>query len=215
MKSFKLNEIKVFYQVPYSHSVNLPGGIGFARMYEEVLTEQVDTLYEFCSGPGFIGFYFLSKGMCENLILSDINPLAIECILRTIEYNDLGDKVEVWMSDGFKHIPYNVQADLIISNPPHHKKIYDGCRELLHVDSNWNLHQNYYENLHRFLSYGGKSIWIENSANGKPDGRYEGEGSTKDDFIPMIEKNKNIEYVSSKNCSFDEKYYFLETRRLK
>ena len=99
MKSFQLNGLKVFYQVPYSHSVNLPGGIGFARMYEEVLTEQVDTLYEICSGPAFIGFYFLSKGMCENLILSDINPLPIECILKTIEYNDLGDKVEVWMSD--------------------------------------------------------------------------------------------------------------------
>ena len=33
--------------------------------------------FEWCSGPGFIGFSMLGNGLCETLCLSDINPAAV------------------------------------------------------------------------------------------------------------------------------------------
>ena len=63
----------------------------------------------------FIGFTIYQR-------FNDYRP--IECLLKTIEINDLGDKV--W--NGLKHIPYNIKSDLVVCNPPQSE---------LEIDLNW------------------------------------------------------------------------------
>ena len=145
-----------------------------------------------------------------SFLKSDINPVAIECLLKTIEINDLGDKVKIFWSDGLKHIPYNIKSDLVVCNPPHHPELYDGCRELLHVDLNWELHKDYYRNLHKLLNKNGHSLLLENSSKGGPDGMYEGIGSKISDFDKMIEQNLKIKLVNTFESELESKYYFID-----
>jgi len=210
MEYVDINGISVAYTEPYSFINKLPGGVAFANLYCDVVTDKVNTLYELCSGPGFIGFTLLSKGLCDKVIFSDINPVAIECLLKTIEINDLGDKVKIFWSDGLKHIPYNIKSDLVVCNPPHHPELYDGCRELLQVDLNWELHKNYYKNLHKILNKNGHSLILENSSIGKADGMNEGPGSKISDFFEMIEQNLKIKLVNTFKSQLESKYYFID-----
>ena len=71
MEYVDINGISVAYTEPYSASYKLPGGVAFANLYCDVVSEKVNTLYELCSGPGFIGFTLLSKGLCDKVIFSD------------------------------------------------------------------------------------------------------------------------------------------------
>ena len=38
-------------------------------------------LFEWCAGPGFIGFALLADGLTGTLVLADVNPLAMQVAL--------------------------------------------------------------------------------------------------------------------------------------
>lgn len=66
---------------------------------------QVNSLYEFGCGPGFIGFSPLANGLCKRLCLTDVNPLAIAACNKTIKANGLEGKVKAYISDVLKNVP--------------------------------------------------------------------------------------------------------------
>jgi methylase of polypeptide subunit release factors len=74
--------------------------------------------FEWCSGPGFIGFSTLGNGLCETLCLSDVNPAAAASCQHTIDVNKLADRVSVYQSDNLKNIPISEEWNLVVSNPP-------------------------------------------------------------------------------------------------
>src|ERR1700722_6840762 len=41
-------------------------------------------VFEWCTGPGFIGFSLLAHGLAETLCLADVNPEAVAACRRTI-----------------------------------------------------------------------------------------------------------------------------------
>jgi len=41
--------------------------------------------FEWCAGPGFIGFSLIGHGLCRTLCLADINPQAVAACRRTVE----------------------------------------------------------------------------------------------------------------------------------
>ena len=43
--------------------------------------------FEWCAGPGFIGFSLLAHGLCETLCLADVNPEAVAACRRTVSLN--------------------------------------------------------------------------------------------------------------------------------
>lgn len=51
------------------------GGDIFGQDYLRIVKQlgKVNRLFEWCSGPGFIGFSLLANGMCDSLCLADIN----------------------------------------------------------------------------------------------------------------------------------------------
>jgi 16S rRNA G966 N2-methylase RsmD len=137
---------------------------------------RVNRLYEFCAGPGTIGFSLLAHGLCDELVVSDVNPEAIEVLRETIRLNDLDEKVTVYESDGLTDIPADERWDLVVSNPPHYPELVD-APALISDDPGWRLHRDFYRRVGDLLAPGGSLLMQENS-----------EGSTPDDFLPMIEE---------------------------
>jgi hypothetical protein len=80
-------------------------GQDYPRVLNELGIGRVDNLFEFCSGPGYIGFSLLANGFCKNLTLADINPRAVEAQKRTIEFNKINACVGSYISDVFSEIP--------------------------------------------------------------------------------------------------------------
>ena len=67
-------------QVCYTLGLN-GGGLGLSYEYVRLVKEQIGKVghvYEYCAGPGFIGFNLLANNLCDRLTLSDVNPEAIE-----------------------------------------------------------------------------------------------------------------------------------------
>jgi tRNA1(Val) A37 N6-methylase TrmN6 len=98
------------------------GGRGFGQDFIPLLQSlglpRQPRAFEWCAGPGFIGFSLLGHGLCETLCLADINPESESACERTSADNALSDRVSVYCSDNLRDIPKSEQWDLVVSNPP-------------------------------------------------------------------------------------------------
>jgi SAM-dependent methyltransferase len=130
-------------------------------------------VFEWCAGPGFIGFSMLANGLAETLCLADVNPEAVEACRRTIAQNGLAARVSAYHSDNLKDIPDTERWDLVVSNPPHFD---DRFGDLRGQDDDWHLHRDFFAAVGRFLKPGGVIVLQENNR-----------GSTAEMFRPMIE----------------------------
>jgi tRNA1(Val) A37 N6-methylase TrmN6 len=160
-------------------------------------------VFEWCSGPGFIGFSLLAHGLAETLSLADVNPEAVEACQRTIAENDLARRVSAYQSDNLKNIPNSERWDLVVANPPHFAD--DWIDDLRSYDDNWHLHRNFFAAVGRFLKPGGVVVLQENNR-----------GSTAATFAPMIEAaGLSTVFVAEcrpKRTSYD-RFYFLGVMR--
>ncbi len=168
------------------------GGMTFGQDFVPVVRRifrRVERVCEFASGPGFIGFSLLANNLCDTLALVDINPEAVRVCLRTVEDNDLADRVRVYESDGLKNVPVTEKWDLVVGNPPFFKCTrYDyehrfAQGKLLGFDPDWNIHHQFYTNAGRFLRPGGSILFVESM-----------HGSTPETWRRMIEES-GLEYV--------------------
>ena len=75
--------------------------------------------FEWCAGPGFIGFSLLGHGLTDTLCLADVNPAAVDACNETIRRNGLEGRVDVYVSDGLAAIPASERWNLVVGNPPH------------------------------------------------------------------------------------------------
>lgn len=130
-------------------------------------------VFEWCAGPGFIGFSLLAHGLAETLCLADINPEAVKACQRTITENGLADRVSIYHSDNLKNIPDTERWDLVVGNPPHFD---DRPGDLRGHDDDWRLHRQFFTAVGGFLRPGGVIVLQENNR-----------GSTAETFRPMIE----------------------------
>jgi methylase of polypeptide subunit release factors len=158
--------------------------------------------YEPFSGPAFIGFSLLDAGICNELVVSDINPKAIAYVKLTIKLNGLSNRVRYYISDLLEGIPRDLKFDLVIANPPHFKdlsfcKKY-GCDDitiLKTLDRGFKMHRTFYHGITGYLKPNGGVVLVENS-----------EGSSPEDFIPMITKSGLRFKGTIKPCSDDAIY---------
>jgi methylase of polypeptide subunit release factors len=132
----------------------------------------VDRVFEWCAGPGFIGFSLLAAGLCTSLTLADVNPRAVEIARRTISHNDLGQTVEVLLSDCFDSVPKGQKWDLVVGNPPH-VETAETMPEIptapnLYQDSGWGTHRKFYEQVGEFLNDAGSIVLVENGDYSSP-----------------------------------------------
>lgn len=177
-KHIKYNDIEVIYKT------NLHGGgIRFGQQFIPVVKEKfghIGHVFEFCAGPGFIGFSLLANKLCDKLTLADVNPEAIKVCNETIKKNGLELVVSTYISDCLDDIPETEKWDLVVGNPPHvfcatedeYKK------DIILFDPNFSIHKRFYRDIHKFLKPTGSVLLQEHT-----------ESTSIADFKEIIEKN--------------------------
>jgi len=163
------------------------GGDDFGQEFIRVVKEKtgkVDHIFEFCAGPGFIGFSLLAHGLCNKLTLADINPEAVKACEDTIRRNNLSDRVKVYLSDCLDSIPKTEKWDLVVSNPPMADSTYEKYLTFIRkYDPDFIIHKKFYKNIHAFLKPGGSAMLQEDERHTK-----------KEVYLPMI-KESNLEVI--------------------
>jgi SAM-dependent methyltransferase len=149
-------------KVSYSFFLN-GGGVLFAHEFVRIVSQKIGKVghvFEYCAGPGFIGFSLLANNLCDKLTLADVNPKAIEAIKETIKNNNLQDKVTVYQSDCLDSIPRTERWDLVVGNPPWHL-----CskykKNIIVCDPEGKVHKKFYRDINKFLKPSGSILFIE------------------------------------------------------
>ena len=206
-KFITFKKIRVFYTDELDG-----GGTTFGQDYlpfiKRLSKKKFNRIYEWCAGPGFIGFSLLANGYCDSLCLSDIHPKAIEAIKKTIKYNKLENKVSVYKSDSLDNIPEKEQWDLVVGNPPHYKKkptsytsngvAANGLTEdqmRIVLDLNLETHKKFFKKVRNYLNKDGIVLLQENWFR-----------VALDEFKEMIEEN-NFDFKFS--SPFSDKFFYL------
>jgi methylase of polypeptide subunit release factors len=185
------------------------GGTSFGQDYLRVvpkLPAKPRTVFEWCSGPAFIAFSLLAHRLCDRLCLADFNPEAVEACRRTVEANNLADRVSVHHSDCFDSIPSHEKWDLVVGNPPHAGTDEDRPwgAAILYKDVDWAIHRKFWSGVHKFLNR--NAIVLVQEAC---------EVSSVSVFAPMIEKNgMRIVYVADSGPPFNEGLYYIGAVRM-
>jgi len=143
------------------------GGSILAHHFIDIIDQKYDTILEWCSGAGFIGYKLLEANLCENLILVDINPEAIARAEQTVVDNGLSDKVACYTGT-IEDVPNIGDVDLIVANPPNYYNInphfpfYDAVKnDLRPNDKGWNIHCHFFDHVSRLLKPQGRIILSE------------------------------------------------------
>jgi predicted RNA methylase len=179
-------------------------GMEYLPLFHDLGMPRQGRVFEWCAGPGFIGFGLLGYGFCETLCLADVNSEAVEACRRTVAQNRLAERVTVYQADNLEAIPASEQWDLVVGNPPHFVDVSPG--ELRYHDKDWKLHRRFFATIDPFLKRGGMIVLLENNC-----------GSTAETFRSMIEA-AGLQIVFVHNCEgrrtpYTRIYYIGVARR--
>ncbi len=177
------------------------GGNYFGQDYIRFVSEhigKVDRVFEWCAGPGFIGFSLLASNLCNTLCLADINPKAVDVCKETIMKNHLEDRASLYLSDCLDSIPEYESFDLVVGNPPHsNTSTIHQFPRLLYMDNNWKIHQRFYQNITRFMRPSASVIIQENCND-----------SSIDSFQQMINQG-GMRVIDVSPCQTDSRMYYI------
>ena len=206
---FMADNIKVFY-----HPSLDGGGTTSGQRYRSVLSKlypgrKFNNCFEWCAGPGFIGFDLLSRNFCDNLYLNDIYPPAIDSIQKTIDHNkEIQNNVFFHHCRSIKDLPVDWKFDLVVSNPPHWNPDLGqfitqiNFRDRISADFGWKLHKDFFDNISKHLMPNATILLQECSFASGPAM-----------FEPFMEKNGL--YIN--NCYMEETkpdFFYLEVKSL-
>lgn len=132
------------------------GGVEYADLFARYLPDRFPQrsffkAYEWCSGPGFIGFHLLQSGLAQYLTLSDISRQAMQCVDRTVRENRLGSRVNHYLSDNLRDIDAEERFDLVVGHPPWAYQVKEAGNPLIASDPEWQLHERFYNRIGDFL----------------------------------------------------------------
>jgi hypothetical protein len=121
----------------------------------------VECIFEWCAGPGFLGYALLAAGLCRRLVLADINPRAVASARKTAEVNGLAGRVSIYEGDNLRGIPPSERFDLVVSNPPNYYCLNPAHPAYLVLkddlrpnDPGWRLHRDFYRRIASHLNDG-------------------------------------------------------------
>ena len=196
-------------QVLYTSDLD-GGGTWFGQDYIEVLKNRYPDrtfpkCYEWCSGPGFIGYAILANGLSETICFTDIHDPAILATEQSAKVNGWEDRVTAYLLKDLALLPSYERFDLVVSNPPHFQKTvsYDSNRNRLCTDLGWQAHKNFYKNIKQHLTNDGIILIQENVKQ-----------STIDDFKDFID-TAGLEITDSFPSQNFENIYYIEVQHKK
>ena len=70
------------------------GGLMYHTKYSDLLRtlfpgRRFRRAFEWCAGPGYIGFWLLAEGLIDHLVLADVNPMSTRLARETVAVNEL------------------------------------------------------------------------------------------------------------------------------
>jgi hypothetical protein len=118
-----------------------------------------DTVFEPWCGPAHIGFELLRRGMCRELVCSDINPEAVACVEDTAVSMGVEDLVRTYCGDVLAPLRGGDERfDLVVGNPPNYCNINrahpmgeEMRADLRPFDENWGQHAEFYSEIGLYL----------------------------------------------------------------
>jgi methylase of polypeptide subunit release factors len=150
--TFDTNGIQVHYD-----SWMDGGGTWFGQEYVDIIQSRYPTrtfnrCYEWCSGPGYIGFSILGAKLAQGLTLSDCYESAINnAVAATVRHNLLQDCVSAYVGSSLCVLPEHEQFDLVVANPPHYLECPgDDNYQRIAVDINWQAHQDFFAHIDQY-----------------------------------------------------------------
>jgi hypothetical protein len=205
LESVVLGGIEVFFTEELDG-----GGARYGQDYVEFVRAHLGArrrTFEWCSGPGFIGFSLLGHGLADTVCLADVNPVAIDACRRTIEHNALTDRVTIYLSDGLHDIPAHERWDLVVGNPPHvgHREPVPEIRrpDIIFRDPEWRLHRDFYASVGAHVEHQSDIVIQENLRFSRPE-----------TFEAMLDAG-GLELVDAPVCSTppgNTLYYYVWSR---
>jgi len=155
------------------HWAGLALGRDVPRVLNELGVGRCRRLFEFCSGPGYIGYSLLANGWCESLALSDIDAESIATAMRTATYNGIAHRVTGYASDVLDGIPEHERWDVVVANPPafssHPERALSEQQWDRGFDTNWNVRRRFYASIKAHMNPGGVVVMCENLRGSDPD----------------------------------------------
>jgi 16S rRNA G1207 methylase RsmC len=124
-------------------------------------------LFEFCSGPGYVGYSLLAYGFCHTLALADLNSAAVEAARATANFNGLQHRVSIYASDGLADIPPDERWDVVVGIPP----CTEGTPppgEIRYHDSDYSIHRRFYADVRHHMRPGGRIVIRESIGEADP-----------------------------------------------
>jgi methylase of polypeptide subunit release factors len=206
---FKTNDIVVYYNQKLDG-----GGTSFGQQYTPVIQQiynnkKFNSCFEWCSGPGFIGFDLLSSGVCDKLYLADIYAPALHAIDKTIQNlpSRYQNKVHPAKIKGIQDLPNSWRFDLVVSNPPHWNPKFGAMytemirHNRIGTDLDWQIHKEFFSNIGLHLNDDATVLLQEQSY-----------GSGPEMFKSMIEESG----LTITDCYWEQDkfhYYYLEIKQ--
>ena len=203
---FNSNDINIFYRKNENG-----GGMDFGQDYINIIKNKYgpqEKLFEFCSGPGFIGFSLLGAGLIkEKLILSDVHTPLKDSINKTLDNNNLRNIECLFYNVGKVKDITETDIDFIVSNPPHFNEDphwLNKIEDRIYKDYDWQIHKEFYGSIRDKLSNSGTILIQENKL-----------GSEVKDFESMIKKSglKITSYFDKEKNTGKDQIYYIEVRK--
>jgi 16S rRNA G966 N2-methylase RsmD len=156
---WKTGKIKVFYKPSLDRGGKFqsPYFIRFLRDHHG--SAPFAHAFEWCSGPGLIGFSLLAKGIVKKITFGDVNSAAMASVKKTVRENRLEDRVNFYHSDNFTNVPKHEKFDLVVGNPPNYCRpnpkhpLFARLRQDPRPnDPNWKIHREFYSQVQEYLA---------------------------------------------------------------
>jgi len=203
------NGITIYYELSLAG-----GGEDFGMRYKDVIQQiypgkKFNSCFEWCSGPGFIGFDLLSAGLCDQLYLADIYTPALNAVEKTIKNlpEQYQGRVNYAKIKQIKDLPTDWKFDLVVANPPHWNPSIQtmisqiAFRDRICTDVDWKIHQEFFSNILEHLNDDGVILLQEMSYASGPEM-----------FRPSIERAG----LTIVDCHWDDTFpgfYYLEVKK--
>lgn len=173
---WRVNDLDIFY----TNETNGGGnglGVDYFNVVNELYPDRIfEHALEWCSGPGFIGYAMLATGICRKLSLNDLYQPALDMAeITKVKNTKYTGAVSIYQGSSISVIPETEKFDLVLANPPHFPSRQAACNGLnlsidfrtphveeLLVDTNWNAHTDFYNNIKKRLTDDGVILIQEN-----------------------------------------------------
>ena len=157
---------------------------GTIAMVSKVEFQAGQKILDLGCGYGVVGIYAAHFLGAENVIMADINPVAVEVAKKNTIFNNL-QAIKIIQSDGLHNIT-DRDFDLILSNPPYH--------------ADFSVPKHFIECGFRHLKYGGSMVMVAKRYKW-----YKNKLQSVFGGVKVIEENGYYVFISHKKAFFKPK----------